>query len=155
MSFSVFLVCSQAFPWFKDRTHFSAPSLFWLLLNCYPFFHWSLPARLISPACLCQPPCLQPYHCPQAASSTWPLQPRVHPPEDRLSAGLRPGLVCPEKKGLRGCRGDKEMTSCFQMWVYRLVWCLQEGRNINQHRKDLMRAKEKSLLLHRLLETKY
>lgn len=32
--------------------------------------------------------------------------------------------------------------------------CLQEGRNINQHRKDLMRAKEKSLPLHRLLETK-
>ena len=33
--------------------------------------------------------------------------------------------------------------------------CLEEERNINQHMKDFMRNRDKSLPSHRLLETKY
>lgn len=50
-SVSLSLICSWAFPYLKDRAHFSPPSRLACLpsLNCYPFFHWPLPAELISP----------------------------------------------------------------------------------------------------------
>lgn len=145
-------------PWFKDRTHFSAPSLFWHV--CYPWTatlfstgHCQLANLPSACASLLVPSLITALRPPPQLGL---CSHGVHPPKgSALTAGLRLGLVCLEKKGLLGCCGIRR-------WLYvskrgfRDWFCVHvsaKRENINQHRKDLMRAKEKSLPLYRLLET--
>lgn len=118
-----------------------------------------------SPACLCQSPCLYPYHCPQASLSG--LAPSAMCSLSCLSWGLlpiprlRPGvkgqsLFSLEKKGLRCVGMDDDFifpnSSLCTVFVF---LCLEEERDINHNMKDFERYKGKSLLSHGLWEAKY
>lgn len=110
-----------------------------------------------------QSPCLHPYYCPRLAPSPGLLGPHV-PSLAFLKSGShtcakirrkRPKFVQPGEEKIDVGLNDDFIFPNLHLYTSFIFLCSEEKRNINQNMKDLGKYNEKSLLLHRLLETKY